>query len=402
MSSTCQTVKDRPVRGLFYILASVPRRASVTDRLLADMLAERGVKVDPRRIERWRQAGFFSYERRYLGRGRGSTSSFNAGVVDLVAELAGVLAVRRSLRDAVLVLHARGQPLDPSVVRRALAAYLERVEVELRQILAKKEAGIAASDLLRTSKRGRQLQRHLSESGLEDDAFYDIVSGLLGDAKGWVPAFVSATGFAAIAAQLLDTDMRGELAGFLERLSLPALRAAVVDATDDEIRQAGADSRVLLPYVAAFVELLARLAGRRDALPLVGDGPLGVDLAIGEWSAISIWARRCGVELGRGKEQATEFGPALTAMLQLLRMFSFSRGPLFGSDYEEKLARLKPYERDSVIRRIRDFAADNPSLIEAITSASSSGPVRSAAPDDRSRIATSVEDRKGSSHRDRA
>lgn len=346
------------------------REPSRTDRLLADRLVERGIDVEPRQIERWRQAGFFTYERRHLGRGKGSESSFDAETVDLAAELAGVLAVRRRLRDAVLILHARGQPVEPPLVRHALADYLGRGETELRQILAKREAGVAAVDLLRTSKRGRQIRRHLRESGIADAAFYDIVSGFLGEAKGWVPAFVSATGFASIAGQLLDAETRRELNGFLEPLSLPALRAAVIEATDDEIRQAGADSRVLLPYVTAFIELLARLAGRKDVLPLIGDAPLSVEVAIGEWSAISIWAHRRGLEIKRGTEQATAYGPALTAMLQLLRLFSFSRGPLFGSDSEEKLAHLKPYERDSIMHRVQEFAADNPGLVDAITSAS--------------------------------
>jgi hypothetical protein len=351
----------------------VPRQPSATDRLLAERLAERGTEVEPRQIERWRQAGFFTYERRYLGRGRGSVSSFDAGVVDLVAELADVLAARRRLRDAVLILHARGLSVEPSLVRKALDEYLLRVEDELRRILARQEAGVAAADMLRTSKRGRQIARHLRESGIDDNAFYDIVAGFLGEAKGWVPAFVSATGFGAIASQLLDAETRRELNGFLEALSLPAIRAAVSEATDDEIRRAGSESQVLLPYVAAFIEVLTRLAGRKDVLPLIGDAPLSVDLAIGEWSALSIWARRRGLELERATEQAAEFGPALTAMLRLLRLFSFSRGPLFGSDYEERLAHLKPYERESVMRRVREFAADNPGLVEAITTASAGG-----------------------------
>lgn len=348
----------------------MPRQPSATDRLLAERLAERGTDVEPRQIERWRQAGFFTYERRYLGRGKGSLSSFDAGVVDLVAELAGVLAARRRLRDAVLILHARGLSVEPSLVRKALDEYLLRVEDELRQILAKREAGVAAADMLRRSKRGRQIARHLKESGLDDNAFYDIVAGFLGEAKGWVPAFVSATGFGTIASQLLDAETRRELNGFLEALSLPAIRAAVSEATDDEIRRAGSESRVVLPYVATFIEVLTRLAGRKDVLPLIGDAPLSVELAIGEWSALSIWARRRGLELERATEQAAKFGPALTAMLQLLRLFSFRRGPLFGTDYEERLARLKPYERESIMSRVREFAAENPGLVEAIATAS--------------------------------
>jgi hypothetical protein len=349
------------------------RRTSSTDRLLANELTERGVHVEPRQIERWRQAGFFSYERTYLGRGKGSASSFDPAVVDLVAELAEVLTQRRSLRDAVLILHARGRQLSPALVRAALATYLERAEAELRRVLARRAAGVAASDLLRTSKRGRQMQRHLSDSAANDDDFYDLVAGFLGEHSGWCSTLVSATGLTSIAGPLLDPETRAHLTRYLEPLSVPALRTMVMDASDEELRRAASDARQLLPFVAAFVELLARLAGRSDVLPLIGTGPLGVELAIGEWSALSIWARRRGLELDLGLDQAAEFGPALNAMLQLLRMFSFARGPLFEGNHEEKLAQLKPYERDSVVRRVRTFAEDNPELVETIRGASESG-----------------------------
>jgi hypothetical protein len=357
------------------------RRTSSTDGLLANELAERGFDVEPRRIERWRQAGFFSYERTYLGRGKGSASSFDPAIVDLVAELAEVLAQRRSLRDAVLILHARGRRLDSSVVRTALATYFERVETELRRVLARREAGVPASEFLRASKRGRQIHRHLSDSGASDEDFYDLVAGLLGERSGWCSTLVSATGLTSIAGPLLDPETRTDLVRYLEPLSVPALRAMVMDASDEEVRRAASDAKQLLPFVAAFVELLARLAGRSDVLPLVGTGPLGVELAIGEWSAMSIWARRRGLELDIGLEQATQFGPALTAMLELLRRFSFARGPLFEGDHEEKLAQLKPYERDSVVRRVQTFAEENPELVETIRTVSESGtqPVAQAA-----------------------
>jgi hypothetical protein len=143
-----------------------------------------------------------------------------------------------------------------------------------------------------------------------------------------------------------------------------------MDATEQEIRRSASDARVLLPYIATFVELLARLSGRKDVLPLTRTGPLSIELSIGEWSAISIWARRRGLQLERGIEQAAEFGPAITAMLQLLRMFSFARGPIFEGDYEEKLARLKPHEQNSIVQRVRTFAEENPDLVETIRSAS--------------------------------
>jgi hypothetical protein len=146
----------------------------------------------------------------------------------------------------------------------------------------------------------------------------------------------------------------------------------VIEASEDELRRAAADAHVLLPYVAGFVELLSRLAGRKDILPLIGTGPLGIERSIGEWSALSIWARRQGLELDRGVKQAREFGPAVTAMLQLLRMFSFARGQLFGGDHEAKLAELKTYEREEVIRRTRLFVKEHPESAEAIAQAAAS------------------------------
>ena len=105
---------------------------SDAERAMIDQLVLRGASVSAAQLERWRSAGVLPRNARlYLGRGRGTASSYTEAAVDMAEALA--LAVRRgrSIHEAVLRIFTAnprlpdlfehpGLPIPESALRRAL------------------------------------------------------------------------------------------------------------------------------------------------------------------------------------------------------------------------------------------------------------------------------------------
>lgn len=349
------------------------RQDSDADQRLSLELQSRSRIVSARQVARWREAKILRYERRYLGRGKGSTSTYGAEVVELACALADCLAVRRSLRDAVLALHGRGYPIDPDVVRRALLAYLDSVERALRRAVSAGADRTTARSALESSKEGRAMLRRLEDAGLDERAFVGVARGLLGESEVWVSDLVTATGLGEIAASLLDKDTMATLDRVLGRFTLPELREVVVTCSTDDLQRGLEDSRVVLPFVASFTELLGRFKATDD-LPLLRSADrVEGELSVVHWSLIAVWARRQGLDLDEGARLANQYGAGLASLLGLVRTFSLARGPLFGPDSESELSRLHSYEKDSVMGRIESWIRDHPNETAAIQQLTASG-----------------------------
>lgn len=334
------------------------REPSPTDLQLAADLAERGCDISPRQIARWRGARVFAYDRRFLGRANGSSSSYDPAVVDLVEELAQLLTTRRSLRDASLVLHVRGHDIDPAVVRDALIAYLDSVDRALERVVDGKRG--STRTLLERSTEGRAVLRHLERAGIEESAFEDVIRGLRGENVNWVGTFLVATGFDQIAQHFLDGETLAELQVLLGRFTVPELRHLIERVSGDDLKAATTDSAIVLPFTLDFVELLARIANKKDVPSLNRNTRVEEELSIAHWTLIALWARDHGVDLDRGVKLARLYGVGLRAALALARRFSYAQGAVFGPDGEAELERRKSYEREAILKKARGWLHMHP------------------------------------------
>jgi hypothetical protein len=330
------------------------REPSQTDIQLAADLAERGCDVSPRQIARWRGARVFRYERRFLGRGNGSSSSYDPAVVDLVEEFDQLLKERRSLRDATLVLHVRGHDVDPTVVRDALIAYLDSVDRALGRALDRKRG--TSRTLLERTKEGRDILRHLDRAGIDESAFEDVIRGLRGESADWVGTFLIATGFDQIGQRFLDSETLAELHRLLGRFTVPELRNLVERVNGDDLKVATIESAIVLPFTLDFVEFLARIANKKDVPSLNRNTRVEEELSIAHWALIALWAHDRGVDLDKGVQLARLYGVGLRAALALASKFSYAQGAVFGPDGEAELERRKSYERESILKKARGAA----------------------------------------------
>src|ERR1039457_1527832 len=107
--------------------------ASRADRELIAALADRGLRVSPYQLERWRTTGLLPRNnRRGLGRGQGSVSELADTAVDLAATLATQARQGRATRGGhVIERFARGQRIDETRVRAAFRAQLDRIARKL-------------------------------------------------------------------------------------------------------------------------------------------------------------------------------------------------------------------------------------------------------------------------------
>ena len=300
----------------------------------------------------------FAYERRFLGKANGSSSSYDPAVVDLVEELDQLLSERRSLRDATLVLYVRGHDVDPAVVRDALIAYLHSVDRALGRIVDRKRG--TTRTLLKRSKEGRALLRHLDRAGIDESAFEDVIRGLRGENADWVGTFLIATGFDQIGRRFLDGETLAELQRLLGRFTVPELRHLVERVNGDDLKAATKESAIVLPFTLDFVEFLARIANTKDVPSLNRNTRFEEELSIAHWALMALWARDRGVDLDKGVKLARLYGVGLRAALALARRFSYAQGSVFGPEGEAELERRKPYERESIVEKARGWLHAHP------------------------------------------
>src|SRR5580658_1961640 len=104
-------------------LVRVPRgRPSHADVTLITELAAHGLTVSAAQLERWRAAGLLPKpERRWLGRGAGSTSAYPPGAFRIAAQLSAVTGQGYTLHHAALALFVGGHHVDEAPLRAAFA-----------------------------------------------------------------------------------------------------------------------------------------------------------------------------------------------------------------------------------------------------------------------------------------
>jgi hypothetical protein len=107
------------------------RRTSRADEKLIAALARRRIRVTPRQLERWRQAGILQPPMRHgLGRGPGSASSYPDAAIEQAAVLAGLVRRGQPLGDVALVLFARRRWCQEDAVIAGYRGCLARMEAE--------------------------------------------------------------------------------------------------------------------------------------------------------------------------------------------------------------------------------------------------------------------------------
>jgi hypothetical protein len=124
----------------------MPRsRVSQADERLIAFAASRGFVVTARRLERWREQRLLPpNRRRFLGRGRGSTSEPAPGAVELVVWLAGHAGPGRRPGDLALLAFGEGLAVPEAGVRGAFVGAANRAELSVERELP---SGSAPADV---------------------------------------------------------------------------------------------------------------------------------------------------------------------------------------------------------------------------------------------------------------
>ena len=105
---------------------------SRADLALVEEARTRGATVTGRQLKRWRASGLIpGPKRHWLGRGRGSVTSYPTGTADLVVTLANLPKKRRHPVHAPLVAFARGIPVSEDRLKWAQSLWLDRLELPL-------------------------------------------------------------------------------------------------------------------------------------------------------------------------------------------------------------------------------------------------------------------------------
>jgi hypothetical protein len=100
------------------------RVVSKSDAELVGALRKRGVTVNARQLERYRQAGLLLEQRHeHPGRGQGTISYLQVGAVERVVEVREILTKHRDLRDALFVLFMRDREIEEDDLKEAYRAH---------------------------------------------------------------------------------------------------------------------------------------------------------------------------------------------------------------------------------------------------------------------------------------
>jgi hypothetical protein len=336
-------------------------RSSRANLDLITTLAKRGLVVSPRQLERWRQYGLLTTERRSLGRGRGSESCYAAGSVDLIERLLTKLAGRRHLDLAVLALFDDGAELSDAVVKRAYSNLFTRLQTSTRR--PGEATPVAAARLERGFLReiqGRAWRRQLRRAGYGDDAFRKVIAALVELAlDGRAPTdeelamLLEACGLAPLgrrlAARFPDSDW-GQARHLLELFNLSRLEAATARASVSELRDAAAQATQLFALVVPATTVFAGVLNFAD-----GSRLFGVDLLAARAAAaptLLVLAELEDVDAARA--QAAEWQPQFETLAAILDALPFWYGLLFSDDGPEQLDAFKPGRREHVRTRIRE------------------------------------------------
>jgi hypothetical protein len=93
---------------------------SQADRRLIEVAAREGVRISEHQLRRWRQAGEIPRPtRRWLGRGRGSASTYPAGTAERLVAVARAYHHHHSRPKARLALFGVGHPLPEDLIKEA-------------------------------------------------------------------------------------------------------------------------------------------------------------------------------------------------------------------------------------------------------------------------------------------
>lgn len=344
----------------------MPRVTSNADRCLIAELSALGVEGTPRQLERWRQHGLIGTIRHGGGRGNGSRSNYPDGTVDLIIELVALLARRRSLDDAVLVLFRRGRPLSVDVVRRAYLRYLADARKDLEQFAARAAQPDSLAQV-RRSKEGRAILRRLRRAGIAESEIFGIFGAAAAGSADSATALVTvleAGGLMRIAGELLDDESIQALQELFRGFGPEAMATAVSEADAGDLERMRDAAAVIVPFIADFIALLAfshqepnttRLSPEQDR-----------ELQVAQFVPFLLFAQQRGLDIASAGKLEQRFGDGLEAMAMLLQSLRRADGRLFGPDAKSEQERLKPYERERVYERILTFATANPEAIEAI------------------------------------
>ena len=300
------------------------------------------------------------------GRGTGSRSNYPDGTVDLVIELVALLARRRSLDDAVLVLFRRGRPLSVDVVRRAYLGYLADARKDLERLASRATEPDSLAQV-RRSKEGRAILRRLRSAGIAESEIFGIVGAVASGSADGATALVTvleAGGLMHIAGELLDDESLQALEELFRGFGPEAMATAVTEADPGDLERMRDAAAVIVPFIADFIALLAfsHQEPNTARFSLEQDR----ELQVAQFVPFLLFAQQRGLDIASAEELEQRFGDGLAAMAMLSQSLRRADGRLFGPDAESEQERLKPYERERVNERILTFAAANPEAIEAI------------------------------------
>lgn len=147
------------------------RAVSRTDAQLVTALEARGIEVNARQIERYRQAKLLlRHKVVHPGRGMGTISYAPEGAVERVIEVRAILDGRRNLRDALFVLFMRGREVDEDALKVAYRSFFSDVVSYFRKLaLRDRRAPKNPSSLDIAEAVGRRWARWARRSDLAND-----------------------------------------------------------------------------------------------------------------------------------------------------------------------------------------------------------------------------------------